>query len=109
MANVASEVKDTRTAEERLRDAQEEYLNELVPYQLESNEAENGAVVCSINGKTIRFRRDRPVMIKRKYALALERNRATARENRRRQSEVEAEFDKATDKFLSGGEFPAEF
>ncbi len=105
---MATETKDTRTDAERMRQAQEDYMNELVPYQMESNEAESGAVVASINGKTIRFRRDRPVMIKRKYALALERNKAVARENRRRMSEVEAEFDRATDKFLSGGEFPAE-
>lgn len=101
--------KDMRSDDERLRDAQEAYMNELVPYQLESNDAENGAVFAAINGKMIRFRRDRPVMIKRKYAIALERHKAIARENRRRQSEAEAEFDRATDKFVSGGEFPAEF
>lgn len=105
---MANDVKDTRTDEERIRQAQEDYLNELVPYMVESNEAESGAVVASINGKSIRFRRDRTVMIKRKYAIALERNKAVARENRRRQDEVEGEFNRATDKFMAGGEFPAE-
>lgn len=106
---MANETKDTRTAEERMRQAQEDYLNELVPYQVESNEAEDGAVVASINGKSIRFKRDRTVMIKRKYAISLERNKAVARENRRKQDEVEGEFYRATDKFMSGWEFPSEF